>query len=125
MRDDYLALFQELQSELTSAGIGNSVVEDTELAAILLLSTGWVLVFEGERYYGPAFSIFIAPTLEDAKGTRRFAVFLLMRVFETRRKKLYGKPSIKNQVGFLAEEKTYIFSDTKNYQCDYDGLNEN
>ena len=124
MRDDYLALLQELQGELTSAGIENSVVEDTELAAILLLSTGWVLVFEGERYYGPAFSISVAPTLEDAKRTRGFAVFLLMRVFENISGKRYGKPSIKNQVRFLAEEKRQIFSDTKNYELEYDRLNE-
>lgn len=124
MRADYSTLFQELQTELTGAGFEYSVIEETELTAVLLLSTGWTLVFEGERYYGPAFSIFVAPKLEDVKAEQRFAVFLLMRVFENRSGKNYGKPSIRNQILFLAEEKFHIFSDLKDYELDYKHLNE-
>lgn len=124
MRDDYLPLFQELQAELTAAGFGYSVAEETELTAVLLLRAGWVLVLEGDRYCESAFSIFVAPTIESARKGQRFAVFLLMRAFESKSKKRYGKPTIKNQVNFLAEERLDIFSDARNYELDYDRLNE-
>lgn len=123
MRPDYAPYFQEFQSELSKVGLDYAVVYDSELTALLQLNSGWVLSFDCERYYVPAFTVSIAPSTKDAMVGKGYALRILMKVFEKKRNREYGLPNFHNEALFLATEKKVIFEAPDYYTAEYERLN--
>lgn len=119
MRSDYQIYFVELRQYLFE--IGAVCLEECELRSTFLLSGGWKLYFDCERYYGPSWLIsIIAPDTNQS-----YAVWVLMRVFEGLTGDTYGSPTIKNQVAFVDAEGKRLFGDTAFYSKEYYKYNLN
>lgn len=122
MRYDYQSYFEKLKTEI--AKLNYKEIREGELVAEFTLASGWEINFECERYYGPAFTIWINPPRSKESSVKKsFAVWLLMRVFSEKTGKDYGKPSIENQARFMVEESPKIFDDIDFYKDEYSKLN--
>ena len=117
MREDYQPYFQQLCASLTRLGYVS--VRERELDAEFTLYSGWKLNFEGERYYGPMFAIFLIPPNPTENRPHGYEIGLLMQTFEELEGKSYGQPTIEGQVEFLVQERDKIFSDSRNYDARY------
>ena len=123
MRSDYLPYLLELQGELSKVGLNHSIAWDYELTALLELGLGWILIFDCERYYGPAFTVSIAPTIDDARRGKSYTLRLLMKIFESKTGKKFGLPTFENEAKFLASEKALLFGMQDFYSAEYKKLN--
>ena len=121
MRNDYEPYFRQLKAALT--GLGYVSVRERELDAEFELYSGWKLSFEGERYSGPMFGLFVVTPNRPENRQQRYEVGLLMQSFENLFHKSYGKPTIENQVDFLIREKDRVFGNTSLYEGEYSKLN--
>jgi hypothetical protein len=121
MRADCLPLFERLKARLSS--LGYMRVREEELSAKFVLTSGWNLLFECERYYGPAFQITLVPPQRDAKGSEGYVLWLLMKAFENLNHVNYGAPTIDAQVDFLTSEREKIFNNPSSYDTEYRRLN--
>lgn len=94
MREDYQPYFQQLCASLTRLGYVS--VRARELDAEFTLYSGWKLIFEGERYYGPMFAIFLIPPNPIENRPHGYEIGLLMKTFEELEGKSYGQPTIEH-----------------------------
>ena len=120
MREDYQALFNELLRRL--APLNPIRDKQDELYAEVSLSNGWSIGVEGERLYGPTFTIYLIPRTCRA-GQDGYAVWLLMRLFAEMTGRDYGPPNIEGQVNFLILECDRLFFEEHLYKLRYDELN--
>ncbi len=123
MRPDYTPYWTELRAELSKAGFNGSLISEDELFALVNLDHGWILSFECEQNYGPAFTISIAPALHDLKTGKGYAVHLLMKVFAQKFQQSAQLPTIRNQVDFLKQQQEILFTNSDFYSADYTRLN--
>lgn len=121
MREDYQPYFRELKSRLVDLGYRS--VREHELGGEFSLNAGWTLSFEGERYYGPMFGIYVIPPTSDNRQ-RGYEVGLLMRAFEKILGQSFGEPTIGGQVDFLIKEKNLVFGDPAFYEAEYAKLHD-
>lgn len=124
MRSDYSKYLLEFQCELSKVGVSHSVVWESELTVLFKLDSNWILIFDCERYYGPAFTVSIAPTIDDARRGGSFTLRLLMKIFESKTGKKFGLPTFENEAKFLASEKALLFGPPDFYSAEYKKLNE-
>lgn len=124
MRSDYSQYLLQFQCELSKVGVSHSVAWDSELTAFLELGSGWILIFDCERYYGPAFTVSIAPTIDDARRGKSYTLRLLMKIFESKTGKKFGPPTFENEAKFLASEQALLFGPSDFYSAEYKNLNE-
>jgi hypothetical protein len=114
MRSDYRPFFRQLINRLTDLGfIGVSI--ETDLYAQINLNSGWTVEFEGERNYGPSFTISISTPLTGSCVPRQYAVWLLMKVFETKLDRKFSSFSIDDQVDFLVANRLEVFENERGY----------
>ena len=122
MRPDYLPYFHQLTQRLADLGIERIEVEG-ELFAKIILNSGWAVEFEGERYYGPSFTISIVSPSKESCKPRSYVVWLLMRVFEKLLCKDFSSFSVDKQADFLIAEKALVFGDESFYRDPYTEIN--
>jgi hypothetical protein len=120
MREDYQPYFRELKSRLVD--LGYMSVREHDLG--VSLDGGWKLSFEGERYYGPLFGIYVIPPTPSNGRQRGYEVGLLMRAFEKIFGQSFGEPTIGGQVDFLIKEKNLVFGDPAFYEAEYAKLHD-
>jgi hypothetical protein len=123
MRLDYALYWNELRTELLKSGFNGSLISEDDLFAIVNLNNGWILSFECEQNYAPAFTISIAPELHTLKVGKGYAVHLLMKVFAKKFQQSAQLPTIKNQVNFLKTQQKLLFTNPDFYSADYIRLN--
>ncbi|MEO8627541.1 MAG: hypothetical protein ABI612_05485 [Betaproteobacteria bacterium] len=116
MRNDYQPYFRQLSAKLRELGYVD--VRESDLDAEFSLISGWTLIFECEKYGGPAFTLLIVPPvgLGNSEG---YAIWILMRAFEKLDGKSYGKPTIDAQIDFLIQKSKQIFDNTSYYESEY------
>jgi hypothetical protein len=119
IRQDYQVYFQQLKSKLSHLGYLHVV--ESKLGAEFYLSSGWIVEFDCEPYYGPSWTISITNKKSEKSGN--YAVWILMRAFEKITGATYGKPTLDNQVNFLIKEKERIFDNPAFYDEEYTKLN--
>lgn len=112
MREDYQKLFLQVCAGVAS--LGGVLIEESDLEAIFSLSNDKFLSFECERYYVPAFNMFLS---SKKKPNEKFEIGVLMNVFERIRKDGYGPATIENQFNFLRN--TDAISAMEKYRDEY------
>lgn len=122
MHKDYQPYFQDVFAGVTRLGYVS--VNERAYDAEFNLHNGWRLSFEGERYYGPMFTILLIPPMPTLNRKRGYEVGLLMRAFEELEVKSYGKPTIENQIEFLLRERDKIFLNPAYYESQYAKVND-
>ena len=121
IRADYRSYLGKLKDSLRDFNLDYSRFDEDNLRATFYLSNGWILELNCERF-GSGVTVEIRnPTIGRREG---YAVWILMKAFESLTGKTYGDPSVENQVRFLAEEKRVFFSRPDFYEVKYAKLND-
>lgn len=111
MIKEYKALLKEV--ECVVFPLGFSVIKNNDFEVVFSNADNWVISFQGERYVRGAFELFVGV------NGYSFSVRILMMVFN-----VFEKPSLKNQLKFISDEKENIFILPPPYAELYDVLND-
>lgn len=114
MRIDYQPYFHELNLGVLS--LGGACIAESDLSADFSLPSGWSLVFECEKFYGPSWTTYLINAERDLK----FVLPFLMLAFSRLNGRTYGAPTITNQVSFLREEWSEIVTNVDFYADEYE-----
>lgn len=109
---DKVTPFVDLRSRLFD--IGGVLMHRDETHARFALTKGWSVEVTFERY-DPDFSI----SLLNHDSGERYAMWILMQVFERLLNKRYGPATIQNQVEFLKNEGPLLFGNPAFYAAAY------
>jgi hypothetical protein len=123
IRNDYTGYFNQIKAAAIS--LGCCKIEEEELIARFTLASGWCIEMECERYHIPSFTInIVEPSQNQKHRQRRFAIWLLMKVFEKKLDIKFGLPSLENQLKFLQNQSNAQLFDVSFYLIEYEELNE-
>jgi hypothetical protein len=123
MRADYQDFFAQLQNCMIDQKLDFDVIKESQLISELLMTNKWIIEFDCEKHDGPSFTISICPPKNIQSKSKRYAVWILMKILEKNSEKNYGAPTIENQIKFLSSERQIIFSKSLTYENQYEKFN--
>lgn len=121
IREDYQYYLERVKLALTHFKINYSHLQEDELSAKFTLKPGWILEMEGERH-GTGVTLFINNI--KINKNNMYAIWLLMRAAKNATGINPGKPTIENQIGFIALNNNSILEHIDLYENEYRKLDE-
>jgi hypothetical protein len=121
IRADYQEYLRDLKKNLNIYHLDYEKISEEALNAQLQLGNGWMLELDCERF-GSGVTVLIKPKYgERAEG---YAVWLMMMAIESLTGRSYGKPTVENQIRFLAKEGEDLLRNLPMYEIAYSKVND-
>ncbi|HHW4668840.1 hypothetical protein [Xylella fastidiosa] len=121
IRSDYQSYLGKLKKYFRDFGVDYSGFSEEELGAKFYLYSDWMIELECEKFGSGVTVVIRHPEIGRKDG---YAIWILMKAFESLKGKSYGDPSVENQIRFLVEEKQLIFQYPSFYEAEYTRIND-
>lgn len=121
IRSDYQSYLGKLKKSVHDFGVSYFRFSEDELSAKFYLYSDWMLEIDCEKF-GSGVTVVIRRAEIGRKDG--YAIWILMKAFESLKGKSYGDPSVENQIRFLAEEKDLLFQHPDFYEAEYSKIND-